>query len=96
MARFAGHKPPVRKFSDCRIKDDGEVVRKHSGKAGLLFMTASITWLSDTTVTVDGGYYEGNVSSSGNIYTVSKESGVWKVVKDQMTVISQLTAPRIP
>src|ERR1700689_3389546 len=46
MARFAGHKPPVRKFSDCRIKNDGEVVLKHSGKAGLLFMTGSITWLS--------------------------------------------------
>ena len=96
MARFAGHKPPVRKFSDCRVKNDGEVVRKHSGKPGLLFMTGSITWLSDTTVTVNGGYYEGNVSSSGNVYTVSKENGTWKVVKDQMTVISQLIATPIP
>jgi hypothetical protein len=51
MARFAGHKPPVRKFSDCRIKNDGEVVYKHSGKPGLLFMTGNITWLSGTTAT---------------------------------------------
>jgi hypothetical protein len=56
-------------------------------------MTGNITWLSGTTATVNGGYYEGNVSSSGSVYTVSKENGAWKVVKDQMTVISQLTPP---
>jgi hypothetical protein len=96
MKRFVGHRPPVRKFSDCRITSDGRVVSKHSGRTGLLFMTGRITWLSDTTVTVNGGYYEGNVGSSGSPYTVANEAGAWRVVKDQMTVISQSVAPLLP
>jgi hypothetical protein len=39
-------------------------------------------------VLVNGGYYEGNLSASGNVYTVERKDHKWVVTKDQMLWIS--------
>jgi hypothetical protein len=88
MKRFAKHTPPVRKVSDCTF-DGVTVVRdKKTGERGLIFKVTSIEWKSDTEVDVKGEYYEAGLSASGNTYTVKKENGKWKVIKDKMHWIS--------
>lgn len=87
IQRFAGHTPPVKKVSQSTVGPQG-VVDKETGGRGLLFEIDSIKWLFDTEVEVAGGYYEGNVSSSGNTYTVRLQDGKWMVVEDRMHRIS--------
>jgi len=89
MKRFAGHRPPVRKASACRITALGSVINKRTGKSGLLFRVGNITWLSEAAATAYGGYSEGNTSASANTYTVTKENGRWKVIKDEINAISR-------
>jgi hypothetical protein len=96
MKRFAHNKPPVRKASACRGDSSGWIVNKRTGKHGLLFRVASITWISDTEVKVWGGYDEANLSSSGNTYTVNKENGQWKVTNDHIDVISNILPQCLP
>jgi hypothetical protein len=88
MKRFAHHRPPVRKVSACHWGSIG-VVENRTGRPALIFRVSRITRISETEVTVDGGYEEGNVSSSGNTYTVTKSNGKWEVTHDQMNFISR-------
>src|SRR5271170_1845824 len=88
MKRFAHHQPPVRGGSACHWAPVG-VVENRTGRSALIFSVSKINWLSDTEVTVGGGYEEGNVSSSGNTYTGKKQNGKWTVANDQMNVISE-------
>lgn len=76
LARFKGNTPPVRKGSEFAI---GE---------GLIFCIRSINRIDENTVHVSGGYYEAELSSSGNIYTVVRKNGQWVVEKDEMQWIS--------
>jgi hypothetical protein len=39
-------------------------------------------------VDVEGGYYEGNLSSSGNFYRVERKAGVWVVTDDKVQWVS--------
>src|SRR5713226_7658593 len=87
MTRFVGHEPPVRKVSACST-ENLRVVDKQTGQRGLIFRVKSIKWISDGKVEVGGGYYEDGLSSSGNIYTVVKKDGKWRVTKDKMEWIS--------
>jgi hypothetical protein len=88
MKRFAHHKPPVRKWSACHWTSI-QVVENRFGRAALIFSVAQVNWISDTEVTMGGRYEEGNVSSSGNTYTVKKQNGRWTVTNDQMAIISE-------
>ncbi|MGO8925829.1 MAG: hypothetical protein ACLQU3_02885 [Limisphaerales bacterium] len=88
IKRFADNKPPVRKRSECTADAGKGVLDKKTGEQGLIFNVTSIKWSSDTEVEVEGGYYEAGLSASGNIYTVKKEKGKWKVTKDKMGWIS--------
>lgn len=92
MKRFANHKPPVRRVSACHWTSV-QVVENRTGRPALIFRVSKITWTSDTEATVDGGYDEGNVSSSGNTYTVKKQDGKWAVTNDHMNVISKGMRP---
>lgn len=89
IKRFAHNKPPVRKASACHIASSSALVENHTGRPALLFRIANITRISDTEFRVNGGYYEGNVSSSGNGYTVRNEGGRWSVIEDKTMVISR-------
>lgn len=88
MKRFSGFKPTVVKASMCRPLY-GFGASKHILKSRLFFRVSSITWISATEVKVDGGYYEGNLSASGNTYTVKMENGKWAVSNDEMHWISE-------
>lgn len=76
LKRFAGHKPPV------------DVGSKFKVGEGLLFHVESFEWIDANTVEAAGGYYEGNLSSSGNSYLIERKDGVWQVTKDIMRWIS--------
>jgi hypothetical protein len=89
MQRFQGHKPAVKKISQCVCSPEAGVKDKETGQlGGLVFRATSIKWISDTEVEVKGGYYEGGLSSSGNVYQVVQKEGQWIVTKDQMQWIS--------
>jgi hypothetical protein len=55
---------------------------------GLSFRIDSIKWVDDHTVEMTGGYYEGNLSSSGNTYRLELRDGKWTVTMDAMRWIS--------
>jgi hypothetical protein len=88
MKRFAEHKPPVRKKSECSADIRNGVLDKKTGEHGLIFRVWSIKWNSDTEVEARGGYYEGGRSASSNIYTLKLEKSKWKVINDKLVTIS--------
>gem|GEM_PF-3393868 len=61
-----------------------------TGERGLLFDLGEIRWISDDTVEIDGGYYEGGLSASGNTYFLKKKTGKWIVERDRMHWISHV------
>jgi hypothetical protein len=87
MSRFAGNVPCVKKFSECTTSVYG-VIDKQTGAYGLLFRIESIKKISDDEAEVTGGYFEGGLSASGNIYTVKWVNDWWVVAKDVMVWIS--------
>ena len=89
MRRFRNDKPAVRKASSCDLMTGNGVVERRTGNQGIELEIASLKWISDSEVEVEGGYYEGNMSSSGNLYTVNERDGKWRVTKDQMQSISR-------
>lgn len=77
LTRFAGHVPPVRKGSEFAVEQEG-----------VLFRVGAVKWIDDSTVEVHGGYYEGELSSSKNVYRLVRKDGKWVVERDQMLSIS--------
>ncbi|MGC3992134.1 MAG: hypothetical protein QM796_21060 [Chthoniobacteraceae bacterium] len=88
LARFAKHIPPVKKESASSRGEGSVVLDKATGQHGLSFYLGGIRWVSDSKVEVDGGYYEANLSASGNVYEVVHTAKRWVVTKNTMTWIS--------
>jgi hypothetical protein len=89
MMRFAEHRPPVRKYTAWHFVRGSGAVDNKTGEQGLVFTVASsIKWISDTQVEVQGGYYENEESASWNTYTLKKDNGKWRVIKDKLEAIS--------
>jgi hypothetical protein len=78
LQRFDGNTPQVLGVDECRRK---------SGK-NLLFRIQRLDWRSDDEVWVSGGYWEGNLSSSGESYRVRRKDGKWVVDGARMETIS--------
>ena len=78
LKRFEGNRPPVAAADQCDRK---------SGK-NLFFRINAFNWREDGEVWVRGGYYEGNLSSSLELYQVVKENGKWVVKGQRMEAIS--------
>ncbi len=76
MERFDGHLPPV------------EVDSKFKLGEGLVFRIEKITRVNEAKIEVEGGYYEGGLSSSGCTYTVVKTNGEWQVTSHRLNWIS--------
>jgi len=76
LRRFEKHTPTVRRGSQFRQG------------AGLRFRIGSFKWTGENTAEVEGGYYEGNLSASGNTYRVEKTNAGWKVTGRIMSWIS--------
>jgi hypothetical protein len=81
MRRFKGHKPSVERASLAELKY-GRI------RDGLIFYIEEIRWINENEVEVSGGYYEGNLSASGNKYQVVRKNGKWAIKKDTMKWIS--------
>ena len=88
MRRFAGHSPKVFPASQCTTDARSGVSHGIMSGEGLVFSITEIKWISDSEVEVSGGYYEGGLSSSGNIYRLKRVAGKWQVHEDTMEWIS--------
>lgn len=82
VSRFRGNVPEVLPASDAASQDNMRVVHKYRSGRGLLFKTNKITWLDQSTVDVDGGFYESQMSLSGDTFRVARRDNRWVVVKD--------------
>jgi hypothetical protein len=78
----------VRAGSSCSVNADSLVVERSSGKQGIMFRIGQLTWESATEAAIEGGYYEANLSASGNTYHVKKVNGAWVVTADELSWIS--------
>lgn len=78
LKRFEGNQPPVAAADQCDRK---------SGK-NLFFRINAFNWREDGEVWVRGGYYEGNLSSSLELFQVVNENGKWVVKGQRMEAIS--------
>jgi hypothetical protein len=78
LKRFESDRPPVVAADRCE---------RRSGKS-LFFRVQRFDWRGDNEVWVRGGYWEGNLSSSTEMYRVQKENGKWVVKAARMEAIS--------
>ena len=69
LQRFDGNHPQVMSADECQRKSGHD----------LFFRLQRYDWQSDTEVWVSGGYWEGNLSSSNEIYRVRLKNGKWVV-----------------
>ena len=76
MSRFGGHSPSVKPGSQFQ---EGNKLK---------FRIDTLVWLDEATVEVEGGYYEGNASASGNTYVLRRQKGIWRVIKKKPGWIS--------
>ena len=76
----------IRRFADVAIPVRTESDFKEG--AGLKFFVTSITFLDNDTVSVEAGYYEGNMSASGNTLTLKRENEKWIVMSSRQDWIS--------
>jgi len=88
MKRFAGNKPPAKKWSQAQFRPDKGIVDKATGERGLGFHTGAIKWISRAKVEVEGGYQEASLSASENTYTLVKKGSRWVVTQDRLRAIS--------
>jgi hypothetical protein len=88
MERFVCHLPVVVPVSECGADVEFGVSRGSASGRGLIFTVGDIKWVSATEVEVAGGYYEGGLSASGNVYRLKRVEGGWKVIEDRMGWIS--------
>ncbi|MEO9141844.1 MAG: hypothetical protein ABI332_06200 [Polyangiaceae bacterium] len=89
IARLGDVKVPVKGASACSVSAESGVVDKVTKKRGLVFRILSIKVAGDMHhATVEGGYYEAGLSSSGSVYTLEKGAKGWVVTKEAMKWIS--------
>lgn len=100
LARFSRHSPRVLPASACSADVGGvEEAAPAGGRGrgsvarGLLFRINRIQRIGPDRANVDGGYYEGGLSASGNSYVVVREGGRWFVKSERMNWISQRSVP---
>jgi hypothetical protein len=84
---FDGNTPPVKAFYKCRRSEEG-VFDLETNEMGLLFQTGAIRWITNDQAEVDGGYFEGGLSASGDTYYLERKDGQWIVTRDVMHWIS--------
>lgn len=87
LARFRGHRPPVKGVSACRWTDTHWTDRATGGRA-IVHYIAEISCRSPLHCTARGGYLQGNLSASGNRYVLERKKDGWQVTSDRMEWIS--------
>lgn len=81
LKRFADTKLKIRKESQAGESRIGEVADPDNGGSAVRLFIGTITWDSDTDVSVKGGHYKNPLDASGSTYTLKKGNDGWKVVK---------------
>jgi hypothetical protein len=80
MKRFTGHKPAVKRVSECTTWSATHGARdKKTGDDGLIARVGEIRWKGDKEVEVAGGYDEGPLSGLGYLYRLTKTNATWQV-----------------
>lgn len=92
LRRFAGQAPPVKRGSEACHAGDSSIYDRQTGKRSLMFKAGKIGRIGKNTAEVEGGYYEGNLSASGNTYRLVRHGSRWKVIADTMSWISDARA----
>ena len=87
IKRFIGHVPVVKPVAESEVIEGGLVADRATGERGIIFRIED-EHEEDGRILVTGGYYEGEVSASEKLYTVSCEGGAWAVSKAVMRWIS--------
>lgn len=80
LRRFSTHSPSVKKVSLCQLDLRGDR-DPATGRPAIVFRVAPLSWVSDTEVTLDGGYHQSGLSASGQTYRVRYENGRWTVAE---------------
>jgi hypothetical protein len=88
MKRFAGRTPPVKKGSQSKIDEKGEVRDKNSGRRGVIFSVTDLKWVSDHEVEATCGVFKAGLNSSTYKYTLIRKNSQWKVTNKKMISIS--------
>jgi hypothetical protein len=78
LRRFQDNHPPVAAANQCERK----------GVKNLFLRVQKLDWHGDNEVWVRGGYWEGNLSSSVEMFRVVNEKGKWVVKGARMEAIS--------
>jgi hypothetical protein len=87
LQRFASHRPPVRKRSDCVFEVSG-VREIASGRLALIFDVDSVTLLGENDAEATGAYFEAGLSAAGSRFRLARRNGRWEVTDQQLTFIS--------
>jgi hypothetical protein len=90
IARLGDVRPIVKPLSACDASAEDGVTDKASGQHGLEFRIDQVRWIDADHAEIEGGYYEGSLSASGNTYYLQRKHRAWVVVKDVMHWISEL------
>jgi hypothetical protein len=88
LARFTGETPQVLPMSMSEVSRSEGVKHRERGGRGLIFRIWSLRWVDDDTAIAEGGYFEGNLSASGNTYRVERRGGQWTVTADRLNWIA--------
>ena len=74
----------VKGYSQCKLieRQYGAVSDRATGRLGILLQIDAIRCATRLRCEVDGGYWEGLKSASGNTYYLEKRSGSWSVLRD--------------
>jgi hypothetical protein len=90
LRRFAGHQPPVKKVSLCRmdLQTLNGVTDAETGSPAVIFRLGPLDWAGDTEVVLDGGHHFNGLNGSGKTYRVRFQTGAWVVVEAHWRWIS--------
>ncbi len=88
MKRFAGRTPPVKKVSQSKKGEGGEVLDKNTGQRGVIFTVTDIKWISDKEVEAECSVYKAGLNGYAHKYTLSSRNKQWKVTSKKLVRIS--------
>jgi hypothetical protein len=88
IGRFAGRTPPVKKVSQSRQGERGEVLDKSTGQRGVIFTVTDLKWVSDKEVDATCSVHKAGLNGYTYKYKLSREKNQWKVANKELVSIS--------
>lgn len=88
LKRLAGGGRLIRKRSACDVNGESLVVDRQTGVPGLIVSVGTVSWISASEATIEGGYYEASLSASSNLFHLQKVDGKWRVTRDELLAIA--------